>query len=378
LFFLAWRLAALTRFTLSAPPSADPAARRLSQIEQMMRSLRRGEIVVVRDDGDAVTGDWLAAAVDGIDGDIYESFAADPAARLVLAGPRAQALQLASAVGETNAVTLASVNGLDHLVLVVDPAIDGHREAAGLQIVAGQPVDDAVVELAKLAELLPAMLVRPAAQPGADAVPASDIRAYRQRVVRVLRRVSEAIVPLQNSERTRVVSFRPGDGGPDHLALIIGDPPPDQPVLVRLHSSCITGDLLGSLRCDCGDQLRGAIAEMSRQGAGVLLYLLQEGRGIGIANKLRAYTLQDSGFDTVDANDQLGFAADERSYAIAAEMLHQLGYTQVRLMTNNPEKLAALAEHGVSVVERVPHIFPPTEHSARYLAAKASRSGHLF
>lgn len=368
-------IGALTRFTLSTPPSADPSARRLSQVEQAMRNLRRGDMVAI-DDGNAKA--WLTAAVDGMDAETFALFAGDPAARLVLAGPRAQALGLTPDATGTAAVGLAQTNGLNHIVLVVDPAIDGHREAVGLHPAAGQAVDDAAIELAKLAELLPAMLVRPGGRSYRGAVLAEDIRGYRQGVVRVLRRVSEAVVPLKDSEQTRIVSFRPGDGGPDHLALIIGEPPADQPVLVRLHSSCVTGDLLGSLRCDCGDQLRGAIAEMSRQGAGVLLYLSQEGRGIGIANKLRAYTLQDSGFDTVDANDQLGFAADERSYAIAAEMLHQLGFAQVRLMTNNPEKLAALAEHGVDVVERVPHIFPPTEHSARYLATKASRSGHLF
>lgn len=375
LTFLNAAIGALTRFTLSAPPSADPSARRLSHVEQAMRSLRRGEMVAI-DDGNAKA--WLAAAVDGMDAETFALFAGDPAARLVLAGPRAQALGLTPDATGTAAVALAQTKGLDHIVLVVDPAIDGHREAEGLNPAAGQAVDDAAIELAKLAELLPAMLVRPGGRSYRGAVPAEDIRGYRQGVVRVLRRVSEAVVPLKDSEQTRIVSFRPGDGGPDHLALIIGEPLADQPVLVRLHSSCVTGDLLGSLRCDCGDQLRGAIAEMSRQGAGVLLYLSQEGRGIGIANKLRAYTLQDSGFDTVDANDQLGFAADERSYAIAAEMLHQLGFAQVRLMTNNPEKLAALAEYGVNVVERVPHIFPPTEHSARYLEAKASRSGHLF
>jgi GTP cyclohydrolase II len=149
-------------------------------------------------------------------------------------------------------------------------------------------------------------------------------------------------------------------------------------VLTRLHSECFTGDLLGSLRCDCGDQLRGAIGEIARGGGGVLLYLAQEGRGIGLVNKLRAYQLQDSGFDTVDANEQLGFDADERVYLPAAEMLRQLRFLRVRLLTNNPEKVAALNRCGIAVAERVPHVFPANGHNERYLRTKATRSGHLL
>ena len=165
-------------------------------------------------------------------------------------------------------------------------------------------------------------------------------------------------------------------GGIEHLAILIGDPEPKGPVLVRLHSECFTGDLLGSLRCDCGDQLRGAIAEIARAGSGVLLYLAQEGRGIGLVNKLRAYQLQDAGLDTVDANEQLGFDADERVYLPAAEMLRQLGFERVRLLTNNPEKVAALMRCGIAVIERVPHIFPANGHNERYLRTKATRGGH--
>jgi GTP cyclohydrolase II len=148
--------------------------------------------------------------------------------------------------------------------------------------------------------------------------------------------------------------------------------------LVRLHSECFTGDLLGSLRCDCGDQLRGAIAAISEAGSGVLIYLAQEGRGIGLVNKLRAYQLQDDGLDTIDANEQLGFDADERVYFPAAQILRDMGFTQVRLLTNNPAKVEALAACGLEVVERVPHAFPATAHNEKYLATKATRSGHLF
>ena len=145
-----------------------------------------------------------------------------------------------------------------------------------------------------------------------------------------------------------------------------------------MHSECFTGDLLGSLRCDCGDQLKGAIAEISAAGHGILLYLAQEGRGIGLVNKLRAYELQDRGFDTIDANEQLGFDADERVYLPAAQMLRLLGFDAVRLLTNNPEKVAALEHCGITVAERVPHAFPSNEHNESYLRTKASRAGHLF
>ena len=154
--------------------------------------------------------------------------------------------------------------------------------------------------------------------------------------------MADAAVPLAGAEQARIVAFRPDDGGMEHLAIIIGTPQPDQPLLLRLHSECFTGDLLGSLRCDCGEQLRGAIQAMAEAGAGIVLYLMQEGRGIGLVNKLRAYTLQDRGADTLDANEQLGFDADERVYLPAAQMLHHLGFRKVRLMTNNPQKVAAL------------------------------------
>jgi len=202
--------------------------------------------------------------------------------------------------------------------------------------------------------------------------------AYQAAAARSLKIVGEARVPLAGAEQARIVAFRPSDGGTEHLAIIIGEPPRDRPVLTRLHSECFTGDLLGSLRCDCGDQLRGAIAEIGRHGHGILLYLAQEGRGIGLVNKLRAYRLQDSGADTFDANHQLGFDADERVYLPAAEMLRQLGFGEVRLMTNNPAKVEGLVHCGIAVVERVSHVFPANGHNERYLETKAAKFGHLF
>ena len=244
------------------------------------------------------------------------------------------------------------------------------------------------VHLAKMARLLPAVAlarfeVAPDLGALADAedllvVSTAEIADYRFAAARSLEIVAEARVPLAGAEDSRIVAFRPSDGGIEHLAILIGRPNSEAPVLTRLHSECFTGDLLGSLRCDCGDQLRGAITAISAAGAGVLLYLAQEGRGIGLVNKLRAYALQDRGADTFEANEQLGFDADERVYLPAAEMLRKLGFRQVRLMTNNPDKVAGLSRCGIDVAERVRHSFPSNGHNEFYLATKIERGGHLF
>ena len=175
---------------------------------------------------------------------------------------------------------------------------------------------------------------------------------------------------------TQIVAFRGTDDGAEHVALVVGAFG-GKPPLVRLHSECLTGDVFGSLKCDCGPQLREALRIIGAEGGGVLLYLRQEGRGIGLANKLRAYALQDRGLDTVDANRRLGFADDERDYGHAAAMLRALGIEQVRLLTNNPAKVEGLEVAGVAVAERVAHHMPANPHNADYLATKRKRSGHL-
>ncbi|MEE2721012.1 MAG: GTP cyclohydrolase II [Pseudomonadota bacterium] len=240
------------------------------------------------------------------------------------------------------------------------------------------------VKLAKIGRILPSVLaisvpaIKVGAHPEIVTVSGEDIDAYDTRAAAGLRRVTSANVPLVGAENAKIVAFRPEDGGTEHLAIVIGEPDTSAPVLIRLHSECFTGDVLGSLKCDCGDQLRGAIDQIGTEGAGVLLYLAQEGRGIGLINKLRAYALQDQGFDTVEANQRLGFADDEREFLAAAEMLRQLGVSDVRLLTNNPRKVAQLEEYGVTVSERVEHAYPSNEYNERYLAVKAEKSGHLF
>jgi GTP cyclohydrolase II len=209
-------------------------------------------------------------------------------------------------------------------------------------------------------------------------VTTAQIADYEASAALTLKQVAEAPVPLAGAENCRMVAFRPADGGIEHLAIIVGDPDRHSPVLTRLHSECFTGDLLGSLKCDCGEQLRGAIALMAEQGNGVLLYLAQEGRGIGLMNKLRAYSLQAEGFDTIEANLRLGFDADERVFLPAAQMLGLLGFSDVRLLTNNPDKVAGLEACGITVSNRVTHKFPSNVHNEFYLRTKKDRSGHLL
>jgi GTP cyclohydrolase II len=309
---------------------------------------------------------------------------------VVLTGRRAVALGVAPRDAMSGAVSIAIAADLSAAVIrnLADPAASLGVEPPGLGPKLG-PANEtslAAVTLAKLAALLPAAVVLPLtpaeaalARRRSDLIVADGEAVMRRHAQMTgLVQVTEARVPLEDAEDARLIAFRPGDGGPEHLAIVIGTPPADAPVLVRLHSECFTGDRLGSLRCDCGEQLRGAIAAIGQAGGGVLLYLAQEGRGIGLVNKLRAYQLQDAGFDTIDANEQLGFDADERVYLPAAEMLRQLGFGQVRLLTNNPEKVAQLERYGIAVIERVPHVFPANGHNERYLRTKATRSGHFL
>jgi GTP cyclohydrolase II len=368
----------------SLPEPSDQRALRL--VDRAVTDLRRGGFVLLRDAGTAL----LAQAAETVNPEsmVRLKQLAGESLSLVLTRRRAAALGLVEAPSEKGGAVLLRLAGDAAAAVLRDLADPGAAQHECLllgPVTTATGAANAAVELIKLARLLPAAVIaqltpRSAAalaeRDGLMLLDAGDVFAYQATAARALRPASEARVPLSDAEDTRIIAFRPSDGGIEHLAILIGDPDPKGAVLVRLHSECFTGDLLGSLRCDCGDQLRGAIAEIARAGSGVLLYLAQEGRGIGLVNKLRAYQLQDAGLDTVDANEQLGFDADERVYLPAAEMLRQLGFEHVRLLTNNPEKVAALMRCGISVVERVPHIFPANGHNERYLRTKATRSGH--
>ena len=234
-------------------------------------------------------------------------------------------------------------------------------------------------KLVKAAKLLPALIGFEPKELIDGSLVTVEVDAIERHagLVRNLKRASQSRVPLAEAEESRVVLFRDEHGLGEHVAVVIGNPDMGGIVPVRLHSACLTGDLLGSLRCDCGEQLRAAVRRIAALGGGVLLYLDQEGRGIGLANKLRAYAIQDTGLDTVDADRHLGFHADERNYDVAAALLRELGIKRVRLLTNNPRKIDALKQHGIDVVGRLPLVAAANSHNERYLRAKRERSGHL-
>lgn len=237
------------------------------------------------------------------------------------------------------------------------------------------------IQLVKLVRGLPAVLAARATAIDNDliqsilVVDADAVHRFVTDAASRLTRASEATIPLASGTSARFVVFR-DMLGVDQVAIIVGQPDESKPVPVRLHSACLTGDVFGSRRCDCGDQLQLALARLQSLGGGIILYLAQEGRGIGLANKMRAYGLQDGGLDTRDANTTLGFEDDERDYLVAALMLRQLNCTRIVLLTNNPAKLDGLANAGIDISARVPLEAPVTPHNKRYLTAKAVRSGH--
>ncbi len=300
-------------------------------------------------------------------------------ARLLISGHRAAALSLANlrdAAEPGRPVLIERSPWLDgeSAKALADPGLDLSRAPLGpLRPVALEAEAEAraALRLARRAGLLPALWVV-ADVDGAQALAIDDLRADAADVALVAR----AKLPIEGLPDTQIAAFRAADDGQEHVALIVGafggEPP-----LVRLHSECLTGDVFGSLKCDCGPQLREALRLIGEAGGGVLLYLRQEGRGIGLANKLRAYALQDRGLDTVDANMRLGFADDERDYAHAAAILRALGIDRVRLLTNNPAKASGLETVGIAIAERVPHAMPANPHNADYLATKRRKSGHL-
>jgi GTP cyclohydrolase II len=239
----------------------------------------------------------------------------------------------------------------------------------------------AAMDLARLAGILPAFLVDPDHAGEAQVFAPADLAGWQDTAALTI--AARARLPVAAAEDAEIVAFRSADDLREHVALVIGQRSGDRAPLVRLHSECLTGDILGSLKCDCGPQLDAALHAMAHEaqdngGWGVLLYMRQEGRGIGLVNKLRAYRLQDQGFDTVEANQRLGLPDEARDFPVAARMLELLGARTIRLLTNNPAKVRALEAAGITVSERVPHQLPENPHNARYLATKRDRSGHLL
>jgi GTP cyclohydrolase II len=304
---------------------------------------------------------------------------------LAITSWRAETLRARAYDGDLARVVVPLDVGLPWVRGVADPADDLRQPMKGpLRTLreGDAGLHRAAIALAKAARLLPAALVLEVPDPQGFAerydlttLPAA---AALDPALSPLSEVISARLPLEVSEAGRLHIFRPEDGAEEHYAVEIGTPDRALPVLTRLHSACFTGDLLGSLKCDCGPQLRGALAQMGAEGAGVLLYLNQEGRGIGLANKMRAYSLQDQGFDTVEANHRLGFEDDERDFRIGSAILIGMGFSQIRLMTNNPAKVTRMQGCGLTVTERVPLKVGQNRHNHHYLATKAAKSGHLL
>jgi GTP cyclohydrolase II len=308
------------------------------------------------------------------------AFDADGPADLLISGHRAVTLKLAN---QRDAVPTGPVRiertaiRLAEAVAVADPALDLSHPLKGPFRTGNLGCDRAAraaIWLARRAGLLPALFLDGAAGEDAVDVAAADVEASER--APSLRIVSRARLPTRFAEQADIVAFRSDDGA-EHVALVVGTPS-GAPPLVRLHSECLTGDVMGSLKCDCGPQLDSALAAIAASGWGILLYLRQEGRGIGLVNKLRAYALQDQGFDTVDANFRLGFGDDERDFGVAADMLAKLAQNEVRLLTNNPRKVAGLEGAGIRVVDRVPLRAAANPHNQAYLDTKRRRSGHTL
>ncbi len=361
------------------PPQDEAAAIR---VDRARTELRHGRPVVVTDPTVADGTVLLVAAVETLVPARLPAFLRRAAPRLLLTAERLHALGLAHA-STPRAFLLPpelAAEALQALAGSRQPAMPAPPPPAD----AGELADAAMLAalaLCKRARLVPALLVaRLPAESLAErpwlAVSTADVALAAPPRAPALRRVSDAQVPIEAHEDCTLVLFREVEGDAEHVAIRIGQPDPAQPVPVRLHSSCLTGDLLGSLRCDCGDQLERAITHLAGAG-GVLLYLAQEGRGTGLANKLRAYRLQDGGLDTLDADRHLGFREDERDFSVAAAMLRELGIGRIRLLTNNPQKIAALRAAGIDVVDRVPLVAPTNAHNARYVQTKRDRAGHL-
>jgi GTP cyclohydrolase II len=353
---------------LSASDDPKSAARAID-------AARRGWSIRIAGQGGSLT----LLAVEGATAD---SLAAFGATALLLSGERAATLkltnQLAAASPGPVLIALEAGAGPERGIAVADPSLDLAYPMKGpfrTLPVADDDAARAAITLARHAGLLPAWYVAEGSAEVGAATDAAAVATYADPARLTI--AARARLPVAASDAGELVAFRSPDDPREHVALILGQRDASTPV-VRLHSECLTGDVLGSLKCDCGPQLHGALDAIAGAQWGILLYLRQEGRGIGLINKLRAYQLQDQGFDTVDANTRLGFPVEARDFGIAAHMLRLLNVEAVRLMTNNPEKVARLEREGVRVTERLPLALPTNPHNAAYLATKRDRTGHAL
>ena len=395
----------------------------LCTVEEAVEDMRQGKIIIIVDDEDRENEGDMAMAAEHVTAEAI-SFMATHARGLIclpIIGARLDQLRLPMMVPDNTARlgtaftvsvdamqdTTTGISASDRAITVkamVDPltkpedlARPGHMfplryAEGGVLVRAGQT--EAVVDLARMAGLYPAGIVcevmnedgtmarmphldKISKEHGLKIVSVAQIMAYRQEHETLVERVAESRLPTRHGEFT-AIAYRSTIDADEHVAMIKGDVNTEEPVLVRVHSQCLTGDTFGSLRCDCGEQIEKSLQMISEEGRGVFLYMRQEGRGIGLHNKLKAYQLQDNGLDTVEANQELGFPADLRWYGIGAQILVDLGVRNMRLITNNPKKVVGLESYGLNLVERVPIIIPPNSENERYLSTKRTKLGHFL
>lgn len=352
-------------------------------IARARSDLRMGVPVVLTDKGKT----YLAITTETLTSDRLGDLRTFGQPVLALTRHRADTLKARAYDGDLARVPVLSDGTVYWIQSLADPSDDLNAPMKGplktLRSGNANPFR-AAISLAKTARLLPACVLVEVPEPQYETLNADltqiDVDALSQHLLDdvLLNQVACARVPLALAEQSRLHVFRPSDGGEEHYAIEVGRIQTSEPVLTRLHSACFTGDILGSLKCDCGPQLHGALHAMGANGSGLILYLNQEGRGIGLANKMRAYSLQDQGFDTVEANHRLGFEDDERDFRIGAQILRNLNVASVRLMTNNPAKVQMMAANGIEVAERVPLKVGTNPLNEGYLATKAKKSGHLL
>jgi 3,4-dihydroxy 2-butanone 4-phosphate synthase/GTP cyclohydrolase II len=395
----------------------------VSSVPEVIEDVKAGKIIIIVDDEDRENEGDLALAAEKVTPEAI-NFMVKHARGLVClptTGQRLEELRLPLMVADNTSKfstaftvsvdakkgTTTGISAADRattIKAVIDPATrpqdlarPGHifplrAKEGGVLVRAGQT--EAMVDLARMAALYPAgvicevlnedgtmarmpQLEEMADKYGIKIATVADLIAYRVRHERLVRRVAETKLPTEYGEFT-AIAYKSDMDPDEHIALVMGDILTDEPVLVRVHSECVTGDVFGSLRCDCGEQMSLAMQSIAKEGRGVFLYMRQEGRGIGLHNKIRAYALQDNGLDTVDANLQLGFGPDLRDYGIGAQILAELGLHDIRLLTNNPKKVIGLEGYGLKVVQTVPIVTSPTPYNRRYLETKQKKLGHLL